>query len=72
MKNEETDINGKISVKKQQINVEQDPVTKARLQKELQILNFRKEINFYKDKIKQIKNSMIVTCFLFLNFELIL
>ena len=58
MENNGIDINGKISVKQQEVNVERDPTKKARLQKELQILNFRKQIDFYREKIKQIQNGM--------------
>lgn len=58
MENNEIDVNGKISVKQQEVNVERDPLKKASLQKELQILNFRKQINFFRDKIKQIQHGM--------------
>lgn len=56
MKNNE--LEGKIQVKQKEISVENDPVKKSNLQKELQILNFRKQINFYKNKITQIRNTM--------------
>ncbi|VXB18662.1 hypothetical protein FLAVO9AF_120020 [Flavobacterium sp. 9AF] len=53
-----TEIEGKIQVLQKEISVTTDPVKKSILQKELQILNFRKQIDFCKNKIKQIRNSM--------------
>lgn len=54
-----TELQGKIQVKKTEIFAQKDPQKKSRLQQELQILNFRKQIDFYKNKITQIKNNMI-------------
>ncbi len=55
---DENDINGKLAVKQKEISVEKNPERKSRLQQELQILNWRKQIEFFKNKITQLKNSM--------------
>ncbi len=55
---ENNEIEGKIQVKQKEISVERDPSKKANLEKELQILNIRKQINFFRDKITQLRNSM--------------
>lgn len=54
---EENEINGKISIKQKEISVA-DSIKKAELQKELEILNWRKQIIFAQNKITQIKNGM--------------
>ena len=51
-------INDKLVIKQKELTLEKDPTKRAILQKELQILNFRKQIDFYKNKINQIRNSM--------------
>lgn len=51
----ELDINAKIAVKQKEVSVEKDPNKKARLQNELQILIFRKQIEDIKVKIKRLK-----------------
>lgn len=55
---ENNELEGKIQVKQKEISVERDPTKKANLEKELQILNFRKQINFFRDKITQLRNAM--------------
>lgn len=55
---DENNINGKIQLKQKEISIENDPEKKSKLQRELQILNFRKQIDFYRNKINQIRNSM--------------
>lgn len=55
---EENELNGKIALKQKEISIERDSQKKANLQKELQILNFRKQIDFYRSKINQIRKSM--------------
>ncbi len=54
----ENDINGKIQLKQKEISIENNPEKKSRLQQELQILNFRKQIDFYRNKITQIRSSL--------------
>lgn len=51
------DINGKISLKQKEISVEQDPNKKAKLNNDLQILNLRKQIISFQQRIEQIRNS---------------
>lgn len=51
-------ISDKLAIKQKELTLEKDPTKRATLQKELQILNFRKQIDFYKNKINQIRNSM--------------
>lgn len=55
---DKNDVNGKIAVKQKEISVEIDSNKKTEMQKELQILLLRKEINFARQKIKQIKLGM--------------
>lgn len=55
---DDNQINGRISVKQREISVELDPTKKAELQKELEILNWRKQIIFAQNKITQIRNGM--------------
>ena len=55
---DDNQINGRISVKQREISVEIDPTKKAELQKELEILNWRKQIIFAQNKITQIINGM--------------
>jgi hypothetical protein len=50
-------INGKIAVKQKEISVEQDPNKKAKLNNDLQILNLRKQIISFQERIEQIRNS---------------
>lgn len=52
---DKNDVNGKIAVKQKEISVELDSNKKTEMQKELQVLLLRKEINFAMQKIKQIK-----------------
>jgi hypothetical protein len=52
MENQELD--NEITVKQTQIRVELDPKKKAKLQKQLQKLQLKKEINDIKNKIKQL------------------
>jgi len=54
---ENNDIGAKIEVKRKEISVEKDFNRKAKLQKELQILELRKQIISFKERIEQIKNS---------------
>lgn len=55
---DENQVNGSISVKQKEISVESDPTKKSELQKELEILNWRKQIIFSQNKITQIRNGM--------------
>lgn len=57
MQNKNT-IGAKIEVKRKEISVENDFNKKARLQKELQILELRKQIISFQEKITQIRNGM--------------
>lgn len=52
---DKNDVDGKIAVKQKEISVALDSNKKTEMQKELQILLLRKEINFARQKIKQIK-----------------
>lgn len=52
---EENDINARIAVKQKEVSVEKDPNRKSQLQNELQILNFRKQIEDIKDKIRRLQ-----------------
>ena len=54
---ENNDIDGKIAIKQKEISVENDFNRKAKLQKELQILELRKQIISFQNRIKQIRNS---------------
>lgn len=54
---ENDDIGAKIEVKQKEISVEQDFNRKAKLQKELQILELRKQIISFQNRIEQIRNS---------------
>lgn len=56
MKNNE--ISAKIELKRKEISLESDYLCKARLQKELQILELRKEIISFQERIEIIKKSM--------------
>ena len=58
MENQNINIEGKIQVKQKEISVERDPTKKANLEKELQILNSRKQLNFSREKITQLRNGM--------------
>lgn len=51
---DDNQVNGRISVKQKEISVESDPTKKAEMQKELEILNWRKQIIFFQNKITQI------------------
>ena len=55
---EENELNGKISVKMKQISVEKDSNIRGQMQKQLEILNLRKQIIFMNNKITQIINGM--------------
>ena len=55
---ENTDIDGKIVVKQTELNVEKDSNKRAILQKDLQILNLRKQIISFQERIQQIRNGM--------------
>lgn len=55
---ENNDIDGKIAVKQKEISVEHDPNKRAILQKDLQILNFRKQIITIQNRIEQIRNGI--------------
>lgn len=55
---ENNEISAKIEVKRKEISVETDYHRKARLQKELQILELRKQIIFFQERIEIIKSSM--------------
>ena len=57
MKNE--DISAKIELKNKEISLEKDFNRKAKMQKELQILQLRSQINSYKERIEQIRNSFV-------------
>lgn len=48
---EENDIEGRIQIKNKEIQFETDPNKKAELQRDLEILNLRKQIETLKDKI---------------------
>lgn len=54
---ENNDIDGKIAIKQKEISVEQDFNRKVKLQKELQILELRKQIISFQNRIEQIRNS---------------
>lgn len=54
---ENNEINAKIEVKRKEISVENDFNRKTKLQKELQILELRKQINSFQERIEQIRNS---------------
>lgn len=54
---ENDDIGAKIEVKRKEISVENDFNRKAKLQKELQILELRKQIISFQNRIEQIRNS---------------
>lgn len=54
---DENEINGKISIKQMEISVERDNKKKSEMNRELQILNMRKQIIFFQNKITQIKNG---------------
>jgi hypothetical protein len=49
---EENNIDGRIQIKKSEIQYETDPNKKAELQRDLEILNLRKQIETLKDKIE--------------------
>ena len=55
---DENEINGKISIKQKEISVERDPNKKSEMDRELQILNMRKQIIFFQNKITQITSGM--------------
>ena len=55
---ENNEIDGKIAVKQKEVTVEHDPNRKAKLQKDLQILNLRKQIISFQYRIEQIRNGM--------------
>lgn len=55
---ENNDIGARIEVKRKEISVEKDFNRKAKLQKELQILELRKQINSFQERIEQIRKSM--------------
>lgn len=55
---ENNEIDGKIAVKQKEVAVEHDPNRKAKLQKDLQILNLRKQIISFQYRIEQIRNGM--------------
>lgn len=48
---EENDIEGRIQIKNLEIQNERNPIKKAELQRDLEILNLRKQIEALKDKI---------------------
>lgn len=54
----ENEINAKISLKRKEIEVHTEPNKKIELERELQILNLRKQIIFAQNKITQIRNGM--------------
>lgn len=55
---ENYDLDGKIAVKNKEIQVETDPNKKARFQRELEILNLRKQIESLKNKIEFKKKNL--------------
>lgn len=55
---DQNEITGKINIKRVEISNERDPNKKMELQRELEILNLRKQIIFIQGKITQIKNSI--------------
>lgn len=55
---ENNEIRAKIELKRKEISLETDYYHKARLQKELQILELRKEIISFQERIEIIKKSM--------------
>ena len=55
---ENNEIDGKIAVKQKEISVEQDPNKRAILQKDLQILNLRKQIISFQNRIEQIRSGI--------------
>ena len=48
------ELDNKIKVKQLEIQIEQDPISKQELNKQLRVLQLRKEIETIKFKIKQI------------------
>lgn len=50
----ETNLEDKIKVKQTQVSVENDPVRKQELQKQLRKLQFQKEIEQIKKRIEQL------------------
>lgn len=48
----ENNLEGRIAIKQKEAQVEQDPNRKAQLQRDLEILNLRKQIEYLRDKIK--------------------
>ena len=54
---DEDNLEAKIAVKNKEIQVETDPNKKAQFQRDLEILNLRKQIEFLRDKIELKRNS---------------
>lgn len=54
---EKNDIDGKIAIKQKEISVEHDPNKKAKLNNDLKILNLRKQIMTFQERIVQLRNS---------------
>jgi hypothetical protein len=52
---EVNDIEGRIQIKNKEIQFEKEPNKKAELQRDLEILNLRKQIEALKDRIALIK-----------------
>lgn len=55
---ETNDIDGKIAVKQKEISVEREPNKRAVLHRDLQVLNLRKQIISFQERIEQIRNSL--------------
>lgn len=54
---EENNIEGRIQIKNKEIQFEKDPNKKAELQRDLEILNLRKQIEALRDKIELKKRN---------------
>lgn len=55
---ENNNIDGKIAIKNKEIQVEKDPNKKAQFQRELEILNLRKQIEILKSKIEYKRKNL--------------
>jgi len=55
---ENNEIDGKIAVKQKEISVEKDQNKRNYLHKELQILNWKKMIVSFQEKITNLRNGM--------------
>lgn len=52
------EIQGKIEVKRKEIQVEKDAAKKAELQNDLQVLLIKRQVEFLRARIKQLKNKV--------------